>query len=1234
MTLVSEVVEVPNAIHKGDFVLDLAQGVDDVEKTLRNYVVTPELAQRFDEALSLIKSALDDRSSKAAYLNGSFGSGKSHFMAVLHALLHNHPKVRAVDDLATVVQKYDALISTKRFLLVPYHLVGKESVEDGVLGGYLAHVRTLHPEAPLPAVLIDTPLLDSARELRGRLGDEAFFALLGNKAADEGWGEVAAGWDATRFEAALNAAPDHPDRAELVTAIQEVLPGFAELARGARSAYINIDDGLAAISQHAAQLGYDGLVLFLDELILWFATRMGDHTWVAREAPKVGKLVEAANANRPAPIISFIARQRDLRELVGTNLPGTEHLAFADSLKWWEGRFGTVSLSDNNLPLIASRRVLRPRDDAARAQIDTAFAATEQVRQDIRSALMAGKAGRDEFRLTYPFSPAFVETLIALSGALQRERTALRVMQQILVEQRDTLQLGQLVPIADLFDVLVAGDDPLTGELGNLWRSAQKVYGDLRRLILELHGLSEEDVAQQPESHAAHRDDKIAKTLVLAALMPEVESLRDLTARRIVALNHGHIRSMVPGQEAGIVLQSVRQWAARLGTVQLTGDAANPLISVRLEGVDIEGVLDNAKTADSAGARRQVIRTLLFEMLGARDNVGLDGVTTYVTTWRGTKRTVELLYGNVRDPSDLGDSAFWPSHDGWRTIFDYPFDEEGHSPVEDLERIRALRDQRPGHTICWVPRHLTSRTVADLGRYVRLQYALGPSFDQLAGHLSDNDRAIARQQMVAQRDQLRSRLENALLQAYGLGNADEALVDTAHGGIDMFASLEPSFTPKVPAGASLQQAFENLLDQMLGSDFPAHPMFGTTDVRATDLRKVHAQVRRAIEDAGQRIMVESAERGAMSRIAGPLRLGEQHAQHFVLGHHWDQHLQRKIAEAGLAGKPVTVGQLRAWLDEPKKMGLPQEIADLVVLLFAEQTNRSIIVHQRPVDVGNLQALPADATAIEQLLPSEEAWKEARQRAQAIFGIGDVTELLTARNVSVLADRVRSKVTASKSAAEQYVGVLAERGPVLLRGEDATSTERYQIADGAARLCEEIAGTGGDVAVVERLASVSLPGAALHVGMSVAAAADLVSAVRRVDWNILATVASWGPDHQLGLRAGEIIDVLAEVWKANEFAKHLQPALGAADTAARQLVLEATRKPDVPTITRTVGTTDAPPAGGATRIEPRVPPQPAAGTQVSGDVMASDTATIQRVSATIEALVREGKRVHVTWEVTE
>jgi hypothetical protein len=1227
MTLISELIEIPETVDPGDFVLKLSEGISHADAAVANYVATSALAERFDEALALIKSALVGGSSKAAYLDGSFGAGKSHFMAVLAALLDNNRRVRKIPELAWVVEKYDGSVLGRRYLHVPYHLVGKQSLEEAVLSGYLSYVAGEHPDASPPGVLLDAPLLDTARSLRGRLGDVAFFGLLG-QSGDSGWGDLGKGWDAARYEAALAAPPGNIERDALVAALQGPLSGFAELARSAGTGYVDIDDGLAAISQHAAGLGYDALVLFLDELILWFATRMSDHEWVAREAPKVAKLVEAANPNRPVPIVSFVARQRDLRELVGTSLPGAEHLAFADSLKWWEDRFGRVTLSDSNLPVIAARRVLRPRSDAARAQIETSFAAMDQVREDIRAALMTASADREAFRLTYPFSPAFVETLVALSSALQRDRTALRVMQQLLVDQRDTLELGQLVPLSDLYDALVADDQPMTGELGALWRNAQKVYGDILRLILEMHGLTEQQAAEQPPTHAVHRDQRIAKTMVLAALMPEVESLRDLTARKIVALNHSYIRSLVPGQESTDVIGVVRRWAARYGAIQLTGEEASPVISVHLAGVDIEGVLDNAKTADTFGTRRQQARALLCEALGISDEAPLDGVTLLGTVWRGTQRTAELVFGNIRDPKDLGDAIFRPSHGGWRVVLGYPIDEPGRSVSQDLTRAAELAGRQPAHTVCWVPRRLTAQTVTDLGRYVRLRYALGQSFDQLAGHLSSNDRAIAKQQMTALAEQLKSQLSNALMQAYGMVTPDESVVDAGHGGRDMFVSLDPGFEPRVPAGAGLRQGLDSLLDQMLESDFPAHPRF-TAEVTRTDLRKAHAQVRRAIEAPGHRIMIEAGERSVMRKVANPLRLGEQHEQYFVLGYHWETHLNRKIAEAG-TGAQVTVGQLRAWLDEPQPMGLPQQIADLVVLVFAEQTNRAIIAGGEHIDVSVLRDLPADARIIEQPLPSEDDWVSARLRGQSIFGIGDVAEPRTARNVGQLATKVRDAASARLGPAQALCDLLATRGPqVLGPAADPAATDRARIAGSAVRLCEELTTSPNEVALIETLARFQLPTAAPeHIARSLATAPDVVNAGSRVDWNIIVSVAGWEHSHPLATQARDLSSNLARSWADNEYATALRPALEETDQVARRLLLKAQ-------VASGAGAPLREGAGGQASVVADKTQATVSGTatvvQERGE-REVDATTVGEVTAVLGSLTRQGKRVRVRWQV--
>ncbi len=94
MTLIKDLIDIPEHVEKGQFVLRLAEGVTRPEETLHDYVVTPELKICFDDALNFIKSGLQSKTSKASYLHGSFGSGKSHFMAVLHLILQGNTAAR------------------------------------------------------------------------------------------------------------------------------------------------------------------------------------------------------------------------------------------------------------------------------------------------------------------------------------------------------------------------------------------------------------------------------------------------------------------------------------------------------------------------------------------------------------------------------------------------------------------------------------------------------------------------------------------------------------------------------------------------------------------------------------------------------------------------------------------------------------------------------------------------------------------------------------------------------------------------------------------------------------------------------------------------------------------------------------------------------------------------------------------------------------------------------------
>lgn len=93
--------------------------------------MTPQLNACFNDALTFIKQSVRERGTgKAAYLHGSFGSGKSHFMAVLNLLLDSNVSARSMPDLANVVAQHNGWTQDRKFLLVPYHMIGARS--DGV----------------------------------------------------------------------------------------------------------------------------------------------------------------------------------------------------------------------------------------------------------------------------------------------------------------------------------------------------------------------------------------------------------------------------------------------------------------------------------------------------------------------------------------------------------------------------------------------------------------------------------------------------------------------------------------------------------------------------------------------------------------------------------------------------------------------------------------------------------------------------------------------------------------------------------------------------------------------------------------------------------------------------------------------------------------------------------------------------------------------------------------------
>jgi hypothetical protein len=1090
-------------------------------------------------------------------------------MAVLHLLLQNHPAARAIPELGGVVAKYGPRLDGRRFLLVPYHFIGMSSMEQAVLGGYVEHVRRLHPEAALPAVYLADDLLRNAVELRERLGDDAFFGLLDDDTADDdGWGELSARWDPARFDQAL-AAPSGGDlRNALVSAlVRNVFPLIEALAADTGEGFVPLDKGLEAISRHAHDLGYDAVILFLDELILWLASRMGDHAFVSREGSKVAKLVEGDAADRPAPIVSFIARQRDLRELVGEHVPGAEQMNFGDILRHWEGRFDLITLEDRNLVAIAEKRVLAPRDGTARQQIDDAFtAAVRRLEHDgSRETLLTETADLDTFRKVYPFNPALVETLVALSAALQRERTALKVMVQLLSEHRASLKLGDLVPLGDLFDVIATGDDPMMPGMREQFDHAKRLWRTRFQPVIERrHGGVTTD--------ASRADARLAKSLLLAALVPDVGPLRALTVSRLVALNHGTIRTFIPGTERQVALDRLREWALEIGELRIGDDDRDPTVAVALSGVDVAPILQAAGAEDNTGRRRQKLMELLGKAFELRDAHSMD--PSIEVLWRGFVRRVEVLFANIRDEVGVPNQLLRATGP-CKVVVDLPFDEIGFSPSDDRARVeRYLADQPATPTVCWIPSFFTDSTLSRLGDLVKIDHVLaGDRLASYAGHLSAVERQAARTQLESQASALREQIQRALRQAYAMEPPDPAVVRTTLSPGEQFVALDPGITVQPAVGASLRQAVEHLVDQVLVQRFPAHPEFADR-VTASDLRHTLAEVSVAVTKADLRHEnVEQSLRKVLSRVAQPLRLGTMYQAHFVAGTYWRDHFERQLAQE--QPSPLRVGDLRRWLDVPKAAGMSKELGDVVIAVYAAQSNRMVMAGGRAIapEIGRLD----DAYELHvQALPSADVWRTAVTRAGEMFGIAGVSPLASVPSLADLANRVGDAVRDHRA---QLPLLEAEvRAACARLGIDEDTCARLRTARAAVELVDALGRRSDEMADV--LAGAAVPTSPAALGTSIKQAAAVVTALRSMNWELFRNAT--GLAGEFGGDAARIRDAVREAVAADELTIAVSPRLDAAERDCTAL------------LSRAAAQSAAAPQSPAVPVSPAVPsPAPAA-----------------------------------------
>ncbi|MEU4983613.1 hypothetical protein [Streptomyces sp. NPDC021969] len=1161
-----DVLDIKEDVYAGDFKVELSQGfTGKAAGRVEEYVVTPQLQEQFGRALKLVRGAVRKNASYAAYLHGSFGAGKSHFLTVLHAVLNGEASVRTKPRLREIVAEHDDWLRGKRFLMVPYHLVGAANLDEALLGGYVRVVRERYPDSPTPTVFRSDAMLADARGMRERLGDDAFVRLLpadapgGDDEDDEELKVIGSGgaWTSAELDAAFTAPAGDERRERLVSALLSgPMRSYAESAHGDAAKYVPLENGLSAISRHARGLGFDGVVLFLDELVLWLQAHMKERTFVNSEIQKLVKLIESGDADRPVPIVSFISRQRDLSQLVGTDVLGADVKAMEQALEYLNERFEIVDLEDRNLPEIIKERVLKPLP-GKEAALETAFAGIDRSNQQVKDILLDGggatHADWDGFRSVYPLSPALLNVLVALSGALQRERTGLKLVQQLLQRNADAA-VGRLIPLGDLWDVLVDGTGAaFTDRLKRESEAAVKFYAKARTHLLGKYG---------SDTHTDFlADDRFVKTLLLGALAPDVPALRRLTGARLAALNHGSVRSRtVPA--ADVVVRRMRDLQAAFPSEVRSDGEADPVFSLHLSDLDIEPLLDAVAEEDKAGVRRVWLRDRLWEAIGVRDG---QFVAEKEIVWRGTRRVAEFVFGNVRDRSDLPDEQFSPASAGnVRFVVDYPFDDGDHYPSDDFHRVEELK--KAGVTapvLVWLTDFFSDQRKAQLGRLMRIGFLLERDrLTDYTGTFPPDDRAKVRRQLEVARDTLTDQLSGALAEVYGLAGRTDAnpgpeVPDGRH-----VLSLQPEYAqPREEGGKGFEANVQHLADGMFSALYPKHPDFGLDGkgqrkaVTAGELRTALEWITRAMDEGGRAQNVDSHHLKTVKRIVEPLELGTVHDGPLVMRQDWRARINQ-VAAAHKQRGDLAVEDIRGWITKDLGHGgLDKLTGNLLVAAYALLDDRAWVFQGGPErQAPALHEIGPGWSLRAQPLPSEEEYAGARERAARLFGVA-AKPAMYARTVNRLAEDVRAKaevwekdVAGVRTSLDRHAALLGLDTP----GEAAS---RPAILREAATLLARLTRHGSDAtALVRELAAASFTASERDLNTAMGSAGEVLRALDEAAWPALTNVRGLvGREDGVGDRARRLFDEIAVAARASEFERSLVPVLTEAGEKANAII---------------------------------------------------------------------------------
>jgi hypothetical protein len=849
MITITEAFELPrpDEIRAMGFVIKLREldpNSAEVEQLARDYVVTPAVAKELPRILDDMKQVFDRGEEYGRFIHGSFGSGKSHFMTMLSLLVEGappawkkfRPVLNAHRDLRASTgndaSDHEDWLSKAGLLVVRIHMLsvrGKStSFDRAVYEGFNAALKQ-RGKAPFEFLNVDAIFEEVRREAKE-------------------YGDVV--WKRLEAEAIVGGREDFEAIAAGSIQAKERFVHAWLTYKGRDAADAGIDprwsDGLTRMAAHAKAQGFGGIVLMIDEFLLWLAEKSGQE-FVA-EINNLNVIVDHNTGQRPAPIFVFVARQRNLKEFFPDLVDESK---IHEHLDHHAKRFEVTKLQDVELRHIVRGRVLRPK------QVEAVKSAVSTLSVQHKNVLPALLVGGDLAYLedVYPFHPALIEMLVDVTSLMQRERSALRLLYELLVVHYPGLPLGEFLPVGSAFTAIFPESGVEASKKVELMQDIHHQY--YVRLAPAMAKMAEEAGVEFTDERRRALD-QLVKTVLLAEVSPRLKQ-GGVTIERLVQLNAVDVEGETFRGQVRIAETDLLALSQRVPDLQVAGVSKTAVVRYMLGRVSLGEILSRARSkVDNPSKRFNIFWGAIRAALGVSGSKGFeeggknDG--DWDLTWKRTKRRGQLKLGNVREMSN---DDFVPPDGTFKVLVDYPWDEPGHTVDEDRMRAMNVRKKQGlTYTVCWLPRHMSPPELGVLTELAAVRYLISEVGQaDLLETLGPQDRGKVLDQASIRQKTLENQLEELLKEVY-----------VRHGEFCALISDVDSGRPKETLAENLEHIATLLMDRR----FPQHPTF-LAEPKKTELDQLLDWMVTAGEE-GTSVMYEDAVGKVLKTLGLPLEL--------------------------------------------------------------------------------------------------------------------------------------------------------------------------------------------------------------------------------------------------------------------------------------------------------------------------------------------------------------------------